>query len=253
MQLEDDKDKIINQLLTENNDLRDQIYQLAKISQDAPTTTDLDLLKNHNLQLKDLLQQIQIELEEFNAPEKSPKEQAIEQLKHLLEIQPDDEENIKTFIAALEDGLLDNHEGRIAVLHEGGIFGATFESDDAFRSFKPRDDNNSYTLITVPGGQQPVITSYGSHQIEVPNFPRSDHFDPIMVPLTFIHHGNDIGTFQYEVDTGASNTSCPCIYQYQSTEIIERKSLYSKVRYHYKTLAFWELTILLVIRRLISH
>lgn len=153
----------MDQLLAENNYLRGEIYQLAEITQDIPTATDLNLLKIENSKLKDTLQQIHKELEEFNAPEKSAKEKEIESLRNFLEIQPDEKENINTFIAALEYGLLDHHEGRLAVFHEGYIMSATFESLDAFRSLKPLNDENSYSLYTVPGGKKPVITSYRSH------------------------------------------------------------------------------------------
>lgn len=202
----------------------------------------MNILKTKNLELKDLLQQVKRELIEFYAPEKSPKEKEIEHLKHLLEMnyEEDEKENIRTFIAALEDGLLNGHEGRLAVFHKGSMIGATFKSESAFLSFEPLNDGNSYTLLAVPGGEMRVATAYNSHQIQVTNFPDPTYFSELQVPVEFIHNGIPIGSpFIYEVDTGASDTSCPCVYELKSQENVNKGYTYSIVKFNYKTLAFW--------------
>jgi hypothetical protein len=95
----------------------------------------------------------------------------------------DEKRNIVAFISALESGLLDQHEGRLAVFYNGEILDATFESASSFQSFKPPADNNSYTLYTIPGGQCEVMTAYQTAIQIQPNL--SSGFNRTQVPLQF--------------------------------------------------------------------
>lgn len=139
------------------------------------------------------------------------KESEIRYLKSCLNdnLEDDDEkENIKAFIDALESGLLDEHEGRLAIFYNGVIVGATFESVSSFQSFKPLTDNNSYSLYTIPGGSCEFATAYQTHSIPIHTIPGNG----IQVPIQFLENGQPIGErYEYEVDTGATNTSCPII------------------------------------------
>jgi hypothetical protein len=102
------------------------------------------------------------------------KESEIRYLKSCLsdDLEDDDEkENIKAFIDALESGLLDEHEGRLAIFLNGVIVGATFESVSSFQSFKPLTDNNSYWLYTIPGGSCEFATAYQTHCLPIHTIP----------------------------------------------------------------------------------
>jgi hypothetical protein len=183
-------EKMSEQLLRENASLCKLISELAgRAPPEMSAATDLNL---RNIELKALLAQIHEELKELEEPVKSPKEKGIEYIRHLMSIEPDEKDNRATFLWAYESGLLDGHEGRLAALLNGKILGATFGSEQAFFAHKPPDEENMYTLITVPGGQMPTISSSHRQQIKVDNCFDPTHFSELKVPVQFLSNGEAI-------------------------------------------------------------
>jgi hypothetical protein len=167
------------------------------------------------------------------------KESEIRYLKSCLNddlVDDDEKVNIKAFIDALESGLLDEHEGRLAIFLNGEILGGTFESTSSFQSLKPITDNNSYWLFKIPGGLSEFATAYHNHSISISAIPGNG----IRVPVQFLENGTQIGEQQhYEVDTGASDTSCPIIMSGEcTTEVLKTEGDRSDVQLSWKVWAF---------------
>lgn len=125
--------------------------------------------------------------------------------------------------------MLDGHEGRLAVFCDGELLPGTFSSVDSFQLFKPHNDFNSYSLYTIPGDSSNLATAYAVHDIIVPPQQlfgsRSSGFQTIKVPVHFFENNQLLGDIHsYEIDTGASNTSCPCFYDGYQVDVLKESN-----------------------------
>lgn len=175
------------------------------------------------------------------------KEKTIERLANRLEDCLDDEDtkqNIAIYKYTLERGILDGHEGRYAVFHKGSIFGATFASENAFLNDELSQCNESYTLYQIPG----IPTEYSStayHRAEIQLKNTGASFSSLDVAVTFESDQLQLQstTFQYEIDTGASHTTCPVYIDGTksplSCKALDRNDGEVEVELKWKVLAFW--------------
>ena len=117
-----------------------------------------------------------------------PKLKVIQRLEKRINSTLEDEEsklNMRAYKYLLENGALDDHEGRYAVFHHGLVFDDTFESGDSFLNYSNfNNTTDSYTLYKIPGiSVKPAIQMY--HRTEVQLSLKTDSCDSALVPITF--------------------------------------------------------------------